>query len=373
MIKLLFSGSARLVVLLLMFRTGMTKDTAHCPPSACGGINISYPFRLQTDPITCGDDQYNLSCENNFTVLYLFDGGKYYVQAINYDNFRIRLVDSGVDKDDCSSLPSFTLTSYNLGVHPYTWYKYRKKPPRILASGIRWLHYREKLPTEMINFIKCKNPVNSSVYCDTSLCINSSTNSSLSHPGMYLYAYVGEITAKDLRYGCSLEMMSQMLPKRVSKKPNSSFIEVHRQMAFGFELSWHNINCRNCSPGQCYLNRTHHFQCARTGYSLVDVIIYHIRWEGLPIFTTILYVLFIAKALCGAPCVSAFLIYKWRRRHLSGYTTIEEFLQAQNNLMPIRPVFCPGQSMEHDGGESASIPTEFSESSSLIKNQSHIS
>ncbi|WCJ41397.1 Protein kinase family protein [Euphorbia peplus] len=44
----------------------------------------------------------------------------------------------------------------------------------------------------------------------------------------------------------------------------------------------------------------------------------------------------IARALCGAPCVSAFLIYKWRRRHLSGYTTIEEFLQAQNNLMPIR-------------------------------------
>ncbi|XP_065869223.1 rust resistance kinase Lr10-like [Euphorbia lathyris] len=46
--------------------------------------------------------------------------------------------------------------------------------------------------------------------------------------------------------------------------------------------------------------------------------------------------LLVARALCGSPCVAAFLIYKWRRRHLSGYDTIEEFLQTQNNLMPIR-------------------------------------
>ena len=31
-----------------------------------------------------------------------------------------------------------------------------------------------------------------------------------------------------------------------------------------------------------------------------------------------------------------FLIYKWRRRHLSVYDTVEQFLQSQNNLMPVR-------------------------------------
>ena len=31
----------------------------------------------------------------------------------------------------------------------------------------------------------------------------------------------------------------------------------------------------------------------------------------------------------------AFLIYKWRRRHLSAYDTVEEFLQTHNNLMPV--------------------------------------
>jgi serine/threonine protein kinase len=34
--------------------------------------------------------------------------------------------------------------------------------------------------------------------------------------------------------------------------------------------------------------------------------------------------------------VIAFLIYKWRRRHLSIYDAVEEFLQTHNNLMPIR-------------------------------------
>jgi serine/threonine protein kinase len=34
--------------------------------------------------------------------------------------------------------------------------------------------------------------------------------------------------------------------------------------------------------------------------------------------------------------VIAFLIYKWRRRHLSMYDAIEEFLETHNNLMPIR-------------------------------------
>ncbi|EYU40251.1 hypothetical protein MIMGU_mgv11b019568mg [Erythranthe guttata] len=41
-------------------------------PSSGGGIrNISYPFRLNTDPKRCGHPKYKLSCENNTTSLYL--------------------------------------------------------------------------------------------------------------------------------------------------------------------------------------------------------------------------------------------------------------------------------------------------------------
>jgi len=34
--------------------------------------------------------------------------------------------------------------------------------------------------------------------------------------------------------------------------------------------------------------------------------------------------------------VIAFLICKWRRRHLSIFDAVEEFLESHNNLMPIR-------------------------------------
>jgi serine/threonine protein kinase len=40
--------------------------------------------------------------------------------------------------------------------------------------------------------------------------------------------------------------------------------------------------------------------------------------------------------ILGTPFVIAFLIYKWRRRHLSMYNAVEEFLQSHNNLRPIR-------------------------------------
>ncbi|KAJ6917395.1 hypothetical protein NC652_019681 [Populus alba x Populus x berolinensis] len=38
-----------------------------------------------------------------------------------------------------------------------------------------------------------------------------------------------------------------------------SFKEIHSQLAYGFELSWHNSRCGSCADG-CYIddsNRTH--------------------------------------------------------------------------------------------------------------------
>ncbi|BBN69384.1 PR5-like receptor kinase [Prunus dulcis] len=43
-----------------------------------------------------------------------------------------------------------------------------------------------------------------------------------------------------------------------------------------------------------------------------------------------------AKFSLGFCCLIALLIYKWRRRHLSMYDNIEDFLRSNNNLMPIR-------------------------------------
>ncbi|KAF4377996.1 hypothetical protein G4B88_004603, partial [Cannabis sativa] len=40
--------------------------------------------------------------------------------------------------------------------------------------------------------------------------------------------------------------------------------------------------------------------------------------------------------IIGISFVIGLVIYKWRRRHLSIYHSIEEFLQSQNNLVPIK-------------------------------------
>ena len=45
---------------------------------------------------------------------------------------------------------------------------------------------------------------------------------------------------------------------------------------------------------------------------------------------------FPARLLFGIPIAAVFLVYKWRRRHLSMYSTIEDFLQRDKNFMPIR-------------------------------------
>lgn len=100
--------------------------TTPCAPSSCGRIqNISHPFRLDTDPQNCGNYNYTLICENNNSaVLYLYSG-KYYVQAIDYGNYTIRVVDAGV-QDNCCSIPRYSLAPDNFSDgDPYRLYTYK--------------------------------------------------------------------------------------------------------------------------------------------------------------------------------------------------------------------------------------------------------
>ncbi|KAJ6366479.1 hypothetical protein OIU77_002963 [Salix suchowensis] len=266
MARLLF---ACLFLLLLLFQTSNCKDTNPCAPSSCGSQTISYPFSLDSDPSNCGHPNYTLNCEKNTsTVLYL-DSRKYYVQAINNDNLTIRVVDAGVKKNDCSSLPDFSLTYARLGnsrsaygmfsfkstssldyvSNPYTWFQYKK-------TGLEWFPtYKPRALSQMISFINCANPVNSPLYLDTGACLNGGKypNVSLS---IHSYVNVGGMKASDLMEMCSLERMA-LLPLKDYK--NMSFKEIHSLLEYGFELSWHSNRCGRCANG-CYIedsNRTH--------------------------------------------------------------------------------------------------------------------
>ncbi|RVW90576.1 Rust resistance kinase Lr10 [Vitis vinifera] len=276
--KLLFSNFTALVLLLL----SATSEACH---SSCGKLgNITYPFRLKGDPHSCGEVNYELDCENNHTILHLYSG-KYHVEEVNYDNFTMRVVDVGLQKDNCSSLPLQSLMHGNFS---------HGDPYKLSASN------------SAVNFLECAAPVKPAPYMDTALCSkNSSSNLSLSQT--HSYVVVGDIRASDVEDSCSIGMVVWVSNSHL-KINNRSFSGIHNGLLYGTELLW---------PRVCYLDDVpgkERVSCG--GGLLID--------------------LNIALRCCGIPCVFVFLIYKWRRRNLWIYSDIEEFIQSHNNLMPIR-------------------------------------
>jgi len=71
-----FGAYPALLLLVILARhqscSASKNGTVDCAPSSCGNIhNISYPFRLSTDPNnSCGNKKYELTCENNRPGLY---------------------------------------------------------------------------------------------------------------------------------------------------------------------------------------------------------------------------------------------------------------------------------------------------------------
>ncbi|CAN6562257.1 unnamed protein product [Malus baccata var. baccata] len=259
-----------------------------CAPSSCGHIrNISYPFRLKGDPRRCGDSRYTLSCENNKTILNIRLSGDYYVQAINYHNQTIRVVDPGLDKSNCSSLPLHSLalsSGYN-----YPDNVYYQIPDPICTEIV----------TTYLTFLKCPSPMNSPLYVDAAPCFpvestsTSSSSMSSSQPKSYGYVKIGGLGVGEMKDGCSIERMT------------------YAYLFEGYNASYKSIHNSLVPTGDVL--------CAAGDTSQL-LVLGHYR----------------AEFLFGAPFVIAFLIYTWKRRHLSMYSTIEEFLHGEKNLVPIR-------------------------------------
>ncbi|XP_068343672.1 rust resistance kinase Lr10-like isoform X1 [Pyrus communis] len=311
------------------------KSSAKSCTSSCGHIhNISHPFRLNDDPKHCGNVIYTLSCENNITVLDLPSSGKYYVQAINYNNKTIRLLDPGLDNSNCSSM------SQNI----------------LPTEDIISLYWPESWLSAYIFYLKCSNPSNSSLYVDTAPCLNN-TSSSSSQPKTYSYVTWGEFNyfqAWDLDEGCSVEWMSNVerswAAGYVEDYSNLSYKDIHNALMYGFELYFKSPYIESRCPGwtanyvsTCFPPTISGFfqylwhQISRERIWLFGKSSsrhnYIVRGWGILI---LIGLPFLAKIIFGVPAVTAFLIYTWRRRHISMYSTIEDFLQCNNNFMPIR-------------------------------------
>ncbi|XP_062019455.1 rust resistance kinase Lr10-like [Rosa rugosa] len=342
------------ILLLLPFTVISQTSDAENPidicTSSCGDICISYPFRLKGDPQSCGNKWFELSCEANSTTAFLYlESEKYYVKSIHYNNFTIRVVDSGVQKkNNYCSTPLYPVTTSNFTSYGHNY-----------STSSTYTHM-EPVP---IILVTCATPMTSTLFIETAPCLNTTTT----HSSKYSYFMVGKVSSFDLGRSCKI---TQMLLTTPSTNSNMVSCEgICDELVNGFELSWFTYGCGKCKTGELcelrpynlnYNNRSelNSIECNRRPWLLgkkqwwqpiqITLLsgIYLVRRErpGLSGFLLLLLqncgvylaMYLAAKLIFGLPCITALLIYKWRRRHMSMYDHIEDFLLNNNNLMPVR-------------------------------------
>ncbi|XP_077226636.1 rust resistance kinase Lr10-like isoform X2 [Tasmannia lanceolata] len=258
--------------------------------SSCGTLqNITYPFRLTTDPKACGDDfqvydqlVYQLACVDNRTVMNL-RSGKYYVEEISYEKQVIRLVDSDLQKGNCSSLPQY----YSPGL-----YSDFDEWPYTLSN--HWAY--------TIVFVKCSVPINNSEYKATTPC---------SSPD-YLYFIIGNnMSISDLNESCKSVAKTAIDMTAVGEVDISNFTQIQNLLPMGFELSFDTSDYTRC------------------------------KWRSSPRFVLL------ARTFIGVLCLAIFLAYKLRIRHIWMDATVEEFLTKHRNRTPTRYSYSDIKKMTH--------------------------
>ncbi|XP_049379634.1 uncharacterized protein LOC125844372 [Solanum stenotomum] len=203
------------LILQIIFLQTSNAWKINCPDSACGDIrNIRYPFHLNTDPKYCHLSGIELACEGNQTVIWLFSK-KLHVQAIDYDNQKIHLVDPTLQTQDdlCSLIPSkLTFHKYNSFFNSY-------------------YYTSEDRKTAPIFMFKCPSAVNDSTFVEISGCKLS----------RFTYLKIGEMNASEVSDGCRAEFIGFTSWPNIN---NISLSDIHQAILYGFEFPyslWGNI------------------------------------------------------------------------------------------------------------------------------------
>ncbi|XP_027075899.1 LEAF RUST 10 DISEASE-RESISTANCEUS RECEPTOR-LIKE PROTEIN KINASE-like 2.1 [Coffea arabica] len=290
-------------------------------PSTCRGtdINLKCPFQFRgDDPDLCPERRVvEFSCENNRTVLSLDGQYNFSVElnSIDYEQQTLRIFDPGVQKNNCSTLPVYPLSPYyyNNYYQPGAGYDMEIDPD----AG-------------SLVFVSCKNPVKSKnppLYVDTASCniITANQFSKMKAPSNYYsYVVVGKkVVASDVEKSCTVYKTAPADLRCLPNVTDISFQDIHNLMSNGYEIRW--LPLLETSKKSVFC-------------PLVEPILDRVDAFGTGVgFAVKFFALFIAaKSVIGIALLSAFLLYRWHRRHLSRYDTIEDFLQTNSRLMPIR-------------------------------------
>ncbi|KAF8008264.1 hypothetical protein BT93_K2055 [Corymbia citriodora subsp. variegata] len=264
--------------LLLHQCFSMAVENNQCTISCGEIVNIRYPFQLMSDPKACGQSSYELACINNRTILHV-NSGSYFVHSIDYTLQMMRVADVGLQEGNCSSLPlrSFSASDFRSGAF------------RGLGT----------FQSDIV-IMACTKAVDSPLYFNASLCLDGLQFLNSSSTRRRVYAMIGA-SVSSVETLCTIELMARM-PYWAVYNDLHSYAQIHKHMVNGFMLSW--------NPGFLKGNRLGPSEKV-------------LAWM-------------VVKFILGAPCVMIFLIRKWRRRHLAKDQNVEEFLQSNNNFLPIR-------------------------------------
>ncbi|KAK4711509.1 hypothetical protein R3W88_006022 [Solanum pinnatisectum] len=202
------------LIILIFLQTCNARKSKHyyCPTSACGNIrNISYPFRLNTDPEYCGyGPTIELACEGNQTVISSFSK-KWHVHVI-------RLVDPTLQTQDdiCSFRPQLPFYQY---YHIF---------------DTQYYHYGLDLTrSEPIFRFNCPFALNNSTFVEITGCkLNG-----------YTYLKIGEMSASEVSDGCRAEFIGlTSWPNIKDAENNISLSDIHQAILYGFELGYYRLS-----------------------------------------------------------------------------------------------------------------------------------
>ncbi|KAE8706127.1 PR5-like receptor kinase [Hibiscus syriacus] len=287
-----------------------------CGSVFCGSLNISSPFRLKNQPPHCGDRRYEVECEKNNRTTLILREGKFFVEEIFYENYMMRVVDAGLDMDDCNSLPlSFANDAY--------YYNCEK--------SVRLYYDDHDYNLSLMHVVNCTKPIESALYIPASRCrINSNASS-------YFYFLDGGTPLSDFSQSCTLEAE---VPIGVHNISGMSTLDIYNKLSEGVFIDWMTEDdlkeycASNQVSFQDYVNIDIHISrlCISTDNYTEAPGAYDQYVEGT-------VGLILLRTSAGILCLLALVAYTWRRRHLSFDDKIEEFLQRQNNLVPIRYSF----------------------------------
>ncbi|GLT61327.1 hypothetical protein SLA2020_340460 [Shorea laevis] len=246
------------------------------PFSSYGNLSITYPFRLNSDPVECGEP--------------------------------------GLQRD-IYSIPRSSL----------------------LLEGACW---KMLLSNYLVYVLNCNIQMNSSLYVDASACTNSSFSP------YFVFNELAQVS--DFNESCTIEAQ---FPIFFSNITGLSASAVYHKLLKGFELDkdWFSLNNKTSIFSykltldeilgpmkyalESYLDSFIFFLLGgphvkdNTNFPPNSTYIKCLGITGAIIFT---------RALLGISILLVIVAYKLRRRHLSVDDIIEEFLQKQNNFMPIR-------------------------------------